>query len=85
MSGIYKKIIFAILRTAVVPAFVTLVVWAAFSIVGGEIMKAYQGPGIWGWLARVYGGFDFGLAGEWTTSGQQLGPYLFQALGNTGL
>ncbi len=85
MTGIHKKIILAALRTAVVPALVTLIVWIAFDIVGGEIIRTYQGPGIWGWLGRVYGGFDFGVAGDWTTSGQALAPYLFQALKNTGL
>jgi ABC-type dipeptide/oligopeptide/nickel transport system permease component len=84
MTGIYKKIILIVLWSLIIPAGVTILVWAAFSIVGGEIMSAYQGPGILGWLGRVYGHFDFGIAGEWTISGQQLAPYLFQALRNTG-
>lgn len=83
MTGIYKKIILLAIRPLVVPAIVTLMVWAAFNIVGGEIIAGYRGPGIGRWLWNVYSGLNFGQAGEWTTSGQSLTPYLFQALKNT--
>jgi ABC-type dipeptide/oligopeptide/nickel transport system permease component len=85
MSPIARKALQAILKTLAVPALVTLIVWLAFHLVGGEIVRTYEGPGIAEWLRRVYTSFDFGLAGEWSTSGQSLLPYLFQALGKTGL
>lgn len=85
MTGIHKKIILIVLKALAVPAVVTIVVWTAFNIVGGEIIADYNGPNIWGWLVRVYGSLNFGQAGEWTTSGQALAPYLFQALANTGM
>jgi ABC-type dipeptide/oligopeptide/nickel transport system permease component len=84
MSGIYKKIILSIIRVLSVPAIVTVLVWFAFKTIGGEMMSAYQGPGILGWLGNVYGNFDFGMAGDWNISDQPLAPFLFHALKNTG-
>jgi ABC-type dipeptide/oligopeptide/nickel transport system permease component len=80
-----RKMALAIAKTIIVPGVVAMVIWAAFRIAGGEMISSYQGPGILGWLAGVYTKMDFGLAGEWTTSGQSLAPHLWQALGNTGI
>jgi ABC-type dipeptide/oligopeptide/nickel transport system permease component len=85
MSPVIKKVIQAIVKTLAVPALVTIVVWLSFQLVGGEIVKNYQGPGILQWLRQVYFSFDFGMSGEWNISGQLLRPYLFEALENTGL
>jgi ABC-type dipeptide/oligopeptide/nickel transport system permease component len=85
MPPIARKALQAILKTLAVPALVTLIVWSAFHLVGGEIIRTYQGPGIAEWLWRVYSSFDFGFAGDWSTSGQRLLPFLFLALEKTGL
>jgi ABC-type dipeptide/oligopeptide/nickel transport system permease component len=84
MSGLSKKIIQLIIKVLLVPAIVTIAVWEGFQIAGGEIIKIYEGPSIFGWLARVYTAFDFGLAGEWTSSGEKVIPYLWYAIGRTG-
>ncbi len=85
MPTVPRKILLALVKTMAVPAMVTIAVWTAFSIAGSQAVESYQGPGVMGWLGGVYGKLDFGWAGEWTLSGQRLAPYLWQALGNTGL
>ncbi|NLI16546.1 MAG: hypothetical protein GX409_09705 [candidate division Zixibacteria bacterium] len=84
MSGLSKKIIQLIIKTFFVPAIVTIIVWEGFQSAGGEIVKIYQGPPILDWLAKVYTTFDFGMAGEWTSSGEKVIPYLWYAIGRTG-
>lgn len=83
MSGLSKKTIQLIIKVIIVPAIVTIMVWEGFQIAGGEIVKFYQGPSIVGWLSKVYTAFDFGLAGEWTSSGEKVIPYLWYAIGRT--
>jgi ABC-type dipeptide/oligopeptide/nickel transport system permease component len=83
MTGITPKIIILALRPVIIPIIVTLLVWSAFNIVGGEIISDYKGPGIAQWLTNVYLKFDMGTAGDWTTGGQPVAPYLFQAIRNT--
>jgi ABC-type dipeptide/oligopeptide/nickel transport system permease component len=85
MSGLSTNYILIIFKVLLVPAIVTIIVWSAFGISGGEIMAAYAGPGILDWLAKVYFKLDFGLAGNWALSGQPVSPYLWQAVLTTGV
>jgi len=84
MSGLSKKTIQLIVKVIIVPAVVTFMVWEGFQIAGGEIVEIYRGPTIFNWLSKVYTSFDFGLAGEWTSSGEKVISYLWYAIGRTG-
>jgi ABC-type dipeptide/oligopeptide/nickel transport system permease component len=85
MTVILKKSVLILLKIIIVPSLAAVAVWTAFHIVGGEMVRVYQGPSIWAWLGGVLGRFDFGMAGEWMTSGQKAAPYLWQGIRNTGL
>lgn len=84
MNTLLKKYLLILIKIAVVPAVVTIVVWLAFKFVGGEIMANYDGPGILSWLSRLYFNFDMGIAGGWALSNQPVAPYLWGAIAKTG-
>lgn len=84
MLGFLKKILLILIKIIAVPGIAVLCVWAAFQIVGGDIILSYTGPGIAEWLRRAYLGFDLGQAGDWAASGQSVAPYIWQAVAKTG-
>jgi ABC-type dipeptide/oligopeptide/nickel transport system permease component len=84
MLGFLKKILLILIKIIVVPGIAVLCVWTAFQIVGGDMIVSYNGPGIAEWLRRAYLGFDFGQAGDWAASGQNVAPYIWQAVAKTG-